>query len=76
MLPEIDRMEEEIKMMLIPKDPEDTKDAIFEIRSGTGGDEASIFAGDLYRMYTKYFDTKGWKYEILSVNEGTQGGVQ
>ncbi|MBK9213743.1 MAG: peptide chain release factor 1 [Saprospiraceae bacterium] len=74
LLPEIDRMEEEIKMMLIPKDPEDTKDAIFEIRSGTGGDEASIFAGDLYRMYTKYFDTKGWKYEALSVNEGTQGG--
>jgi peptide chain release factor 1 len=67
-------MEDELKWKLIPKDPEDLKDVIFEIRAGTGGDEASIFAGDLLRMYTKYFDSKGWKHEILSVNEGTQGG--
>jgi peptide chain release factor 1 len=60
--------------MLIPRDPDDTKDVIMEIRSGTGGDEASIFAGDLFRMYTKYFDSKGWKYEIDYVNEGSAGG--
>ncbi|HEX5626005.1 MAG TPA: peptide chain release factor 1, partial [Saprospiraceae bacterium] len=72
--PELDRMEEELKYLLIPKDPEDSKDVIFEIRSGTGGDEASIFAGDLYRMYTRYFDTHGLKYEVLDVNEGNVGG--
>ncbi len=68
--------EEKIKWMLIPKDPEDDKNAIVEIRSGTGGDEASLFAGDLYRMYSKYFDTKGWKVEVLDVNEGTMGGYK
>ena len=67
-------MEEKIKVLLIPKDPEDAKDVIFEIRSGTGGDEASIFAGDLYRMYTKYFENQGWKVETLYINEGTVGG--
>lgn len=67
-------LEEEIKVLLIPKDPEDTKDVIFEIRSGTGGDEASIFAGDLYKMYTKYFETQGWKMDVLDVNEGSVGG--
>lgn len=67
-------LEEEIKVLLIPKDPEDSKDVIFEIRSGTGGDEASIFAGDLHKMYTKFFETQGWKVEILDVNEGTVGG--
>ncbi|MEM1319182.1 MAG: peptide chain release factor 1 [Bacteroidota bacterium] len=67
-------LEEEIKQLLIPKDPEDSKDVIFEIRSGTGGDEASIFAGDLYRMYSKYFETQKWKVEVLSINEGTVGG--
>jgi peptide chain release factor 1 len=67
-------IEERIKVLLIPKDPEDSKDVIFEIRSGTGGDEASIFAGDLYKMYTKFFDSMGWKVETLSVNEGTVGG--
>jgi peptide chain release factor 1 len=66
--------EEKLKWLLIPRDPEDTKDVIMEIRSGTGGDEASIFAGDLFRMYTKYFETKGWKYEIEFSNEGTVGG--
>lgn len=67
-------IEEKLKLLLIPKDPEDEKDVILEIRSGTGGDEASIFAGDLYRMYTKYFETKGWKTEIIDINEGTVGG--
>src|SRR5690606_38946933 len=66
--------EEKMKWLLIPRDPEDTKDVIMEIRSGTGGDEASIFAGDLFRMYTRYFETKGWKYEIVDENPGTVGG--
>ncbi len=70
----INKIEEDIKVMLIPKDPEDSKDVIFEIRSGTGGDEASIFAGDLYRMYTKYFDSKKWNVDVLEINEGTVGG--
>ncbi|MGB0863184.1 MAG: peptide chain release factor 1 [Saprospiraceae bacterium] len=67
-------MEEKIKFLLIPKDPEDDKNAVMEIRSGTGGDEASIFAGDLLRMYTRFFDTKKWKYSIVSENEGSAGG--
>ncbi len=66
--------EEKIRILLIPKDPEDSKDVIIEIRSGTGGDEASIFAGDLFKMYSKYFESKGWKTEILDVNEGSVGG--
>lgn len=66
--------EEVIKMLLLPKDPEDQKDIIMEIRSGAGGDEASIFAGDLYRMYSKFFDSMGWKQDILYVNEGSAGG--
>lgn len=69
-----EQLEEKIKTLLIPKDPEDSKDVIFEIRSGTGGDEASIFAGDLYRMYTRYFDIKGWKTELIDANEGSVGG--
>lgn len=69
-------MDEKIKWLLIPKDPEDSKDVVFEIRSGTGGDEASLFAGDLYRMYTKYFDSQGWKTETLSFTEGTAGGYK
>ena len=56
-------MEEEIKLLLIPKDPQDSKNAIVEIRGGTGGDEAAIFAGDLLRMYTKYIESKGWRYD-------------
>jgi len=72
-LPEL---EEEIKFMLIPKDPEDAKNVIVEIRAGTGGDEAGIFAGDLYRMYTKYADKKGWRTEIVDFNEGTSGGFK
>ncbi len=69
-------IEEELKMMLIPKDPEDKKDAIVEIRAGTGGDEAALFAGDLFRLYTKFAEKKGWRYEVLEVAEGTQGGFK
>ena len=74
--PKIETLEEEIKLLLIPKDPQDAKNAIVEIRGGTGGDEAAIFAGDLMRMYTKYIESKGWKYEITSFAEGTAGGYK
>ena len=70
------KLEEEIKFLLIPKDPEDAKNVMVEIRAGTGGDEASIFAGDLYRMYTKYSSDKGWKVEDVDVSEGTSGGFK
>jgi peptide chain release factor 1 len=66
--------EDQLKVILIPKDPEDSKDVLFEIRSGTGGDEASIFAGDLFRMYIRFFDSQGWKHEVLEANEGDSGG--
>lgn len=69
-------LEEAIKLMLIPADPEDAKNAIIEIRAGTGGDEASIFAGDLYRMYTRYCERKGWKIEVVDFTEGTAGGFK
>ena len=69
-------LEEEIKLMLIPKDPEDAKNVVVEIRAGTGGDEASIFAGDLHRMYTKYCESKGWKVDVVDFNEGTSGGYK
>jgi peptide chain release factor 1 len=72
----IPEMEEEIKLLLIPADPEDAKNAVMEIRAGTGGDEASIFAGDLFRMYTKYFETRGWKAEVNHFSEGTAGGYK
>ncbi|HNY14991.1 MAG TPA: peptide chain release factor 1 [Bacteroidales bacterium] len=72
----VPEMEEEIRWLLIPADPEDEKNAVIEIRAGTGGDEASIFAGDLFRMYTKYFELKGWKSEINRVSEGTAGGYK
>jgi peptide chain release factor 1 len=72
--PKREEWEAKIKIMLIPKDPEDERDVIFEIRSGTGGDEASIFAGDLYKMYSRYFESQGWKTEVVSVTEGTVGG--
>jgi peptide chain release factor 1 len=71
-----EKMESEIKMMLIPKDPEDDKNCVMEIRAGTGGDEASIFAGDLFRMYAKYCEKKGLKYEVTDMNEGTVGGFK
>lgn len=69
-------LEEDIKFLLIPKDPEDEKNVIMEIRAGTGGDEASIFAGDLYRMYTKFASDKGWKVELEDLSEGTSGGFK
>ena len=72
--PEKIKIEEKLKVLLIPKDPNDDKDVIFEIRSGTGGDEASIFAGDLYKMYARYFETQGWKVEVVTISEGTVGG--
>jgi len=72
-LPEL---EEKIKLLLIPADPEDEKNVIMEIRGGTGGDEASIFAGDLYKMYTRYCESKGWKTEVSSYTEGTAGGFK
>ncbi len=74
--PRLQALEEEIKILLIPKDPEDSKNVVMEVRAGTGGDEASIFAGDLYRMYTKYAETKGWKVELVDVSEGTSGGFK
>ncbi|GFR75341.1 peptide chain release factor 1 [Elysia marginata] len=69
-------LEENIKLMLLPKDPEDVKNAVMEIRAGTGGDEASIFAGDLYRMYSRYAELKGWKVSLLDLSEGTSGGFK
>jgi peptide chain release factor 1 len=73
---EIPKIEEEIKVLLIPKDPEDAKNVVVELRAGAGGDEASIFAGDLYRMYTKYCEGKGWKINLVDYNEGTSGGYK
>lgn len=69
-------LEEEIKLLLIPKDPNDDKDVILEIRAGTGGEEAGLFAGDLLRMYSRYVEVKGWKYEIMDLNEAGMGGVK
>jgi len=72
----IEPLEEEIKILLIPADPEDEKNATVEIRSGTGGDEAAIFAGDLFKMYSRYCENKGWKTEITIISEGTSGGYK
>ena len=73
---QIPDLEEEIKFLLIPKDPDDAKNIVMEIRAGAGGDEASIFAGDLYRMYTKYCESKGWKVDVVDFNDGTSGGFK
>ena len=72
----IEKLESEIKYLLIPKDPDDSKNVVVEIRAGTGGDEASIFAGDLYRMYTKFAADKGWKYSLVDSSLGTSGGFK
>jgi len=72
----IPELEDEIKFLLIPKDPEDSKNAVVELRAGTGGDEASIFAGDLFRMYSKYCEGKGWKVSTVDYSEGTNGGFK
>ena len=73
---QLPQLEEEIKLLLIPKDPEDAKNVVVEIRAGTGGDEASIFAGDLYRMYTKYCQAKHWQVSFVDASEGTAGGFK
>ena len=73
---ELGRLEEELKIKLVPKDPEDSKNAIVEVRAGTGGDEAAIFAGDLFDMYRRYSDDLGWKLQILSLNESEKGGFK
>ena len=73
---ELPKVEEEMKMLLIPKDPDDSKNVVVEIRAGTGGDEASIFAGDLYRMYTKFSESKNWSVNLVDLNEGTSGGYK
>ena len=72
----IEPLEDQIKLLLLPKDPQDTKNAIVEIRAGTGGDEASIFAGDLFRMYTKYCEDRRWKVEVTNISDGTVGGYK
>ena len=74
--PKLAKIEEHIQFLLIPQDPEDSRNAILEIRAGTGGDEASIFAGDLFRMYQRYCETKGWKTEIVDFNDGNTGGYK
>ena len=74
--PKIPDMEQNIKLLLIPADPQDSKNAIMEIRGGTGGDEAAIFAGDLFRMYSKYVERRGWKLEVTNQSEGAAGGFK
>lgn len=76
LIPRKEEMEQEIKILMIPKDPEDNRNAIMEIRGGTGGDEASIFAGDLFRMYSRFCEQKGWKVEVDDFTEGTAGGYK
>jgi peptide chain release factor 1 len=73
---QVEPLEAQIKLLLLPSDPEDDKNAVMEIRAGTGGDEASIFAGDLYRMYTRFCETKGWKVEVTGMSPGTSGGFK
>ena len=74
--PQMTELTESLKVMLIPKDPNDSKNVILEIRAGTGGDEAAIFAGDLFRMYEQYADSRGWKFSVLNLNEGSSGGFK
>ncbi len=72
----LEKLEEKVRFMLIPKDPEDEKNAVVEVRAGTGGDEASIFAGDIYKMLTRYCESKGWKVSTVDYSEGTNGGFK
>lgn len=74
--PEKEKLEAELQILMLPKDPEDSRNCVVEIRAGTGGDEASIFAGDLFRMYTRYCATKGWKVSVVDESEGTSGGFK
>jgi len=73
---EIERLEDELQILLLPKDPNDGKNVIVEIRAGTGGDEAAIFSGDLFRMFSKYSDKRGWKFEVMNANHGEHGGYK
>ena len=73
---EVSRIEQQLKPLLIPRDPLEDRNAIVEIRAGTGGDEAALFAADLYRMYQRYADTKGWRREVISLSEGSLGGLK
>jgi peptide chain release factor 1 len=73
---DVSRLEDELKLLLIPRDPLDDRDAVVEVRAGTGGDEAALFGGDLFRMYQRFADRRGWKVEIVSVSEGTAGGYK
>jgi peptide chain release factor 1 len=73
---QVETLEEDIRLMLIPSDPQDSKNAIIELRAGTGGDEASLFAGDLYRMFTRFCERQNWKIEVVSVTDGTVGGYK
>ena len=73
---ELEGLEKRLKALLLPKDPNDEKNVIFEIRAGTGGDEASIFCGELFRMYTRYAETRRWKVEVMSASEGEKGGYK
>lgn len=76
LMPKLEELEEQVKILLVPKDPEDARNAVIEVRAGTGGDEAAIFAGDLYRMYTRFAERKGWKVELVDFTEGTSGGYK
>lgn len=76
LVPQSDALVEQLKQLLVPRDPEDEKNCVMEFRAGTGGDEASIFAGDLFRMYTKYCESRGWKVSVMDVSYGTQGGYK
>ncbi|MFQ3575340.1 MAG: peptide chain release factor 1, partial [Cytophagales bacterium] len=74
--PKIELLEKELKEMIIPKDPNDSRNVILEVRSGTGGDEAAIFAGDLFRMYQRFAETQGWRFEVIDYTEGSSGGFK
>ena len=74
--PEVARLEELVKRLVAPRDPLDNRDAVMEVRAGTGGDEAALFAGDLFRMYSRFAESRGWKLELVSLSEGAQGGVK
>ncbi|HAA15634.1 MAG TPA: peptide chain release factor 1 [Cytophagales bacterium] len=74
--PQVEELEEELKQLLIPRDPNDSKNSILEIRAGTGGDEAALFAGDLFRMYQRYAEKRGWRLNVLDLTEGTAGGYK
>jgi peptide chain release factor 1 len=74
--PEVERIEEELKLLLLPKDPNDEKNVVLEIRAGTGGDEATLFAAEIFRMYTRYAESQGWKVEITSLSESAVGGIK